>query len=204
VTSQVAFLGAARALAKVMRAMAMRALLTSQTTEWATLPELFAALQFEFQFSLDPCSTHANAKCHLHFTKREDGLKQDWLAHTVFMNPPYGRDIGAWMKKAHQAAQMGATCVCLVPARTDKSWWHGYAMKGEIRFTRGRIKFQGGRHPAPFPSAIVIFRPRGHVLDSYSSTLAVDSATSSVHACAPDQPSTFVTKSRRGIKPTVV
>jgi len=75
------------------------------------------------------------------------------------MNPPYGRVIGQWVKKAYESSLDGATVVCLLPARTDTSWWHDYCMKGEIRFVRGRLKFGGARGNAPFPSAVVIFRP---------------------------------------------
>jgi hypothetical protein len=74
------------------------------------------------------------------------------------MNPPYGREIGLWMKKAYEShKQNGATVVCLVPARTDTAWWHDYAMNGEITFIRGRLKFGGSKNAAPFPSALVVF-----------------------------------------------
>lgn len=75
------------------------------------------------------------------------------------MNPPYGRVIGAWMCKAWEESQRGAFVVCLVPARTDTAWWYEYAAKGIVRFLRGRLTFEGARHPAPFPSALVIFHP---------------------------------------------
>jgi site-specific DNA-methyltransferase (adenine-specific) len=75
------------------------------------------------------------------------------------MNPPYGREIGRWMKKAYESSLDGATVVCLVPARTDTCWWHDYAFKGEVRFIRGRLKFGGSKNAAPFPSAVVVFRP---------------------------------------------
>ena len=87
-------------------------------------------------FSLDPCSTHLNAKCSKHFTRAEDGFAQSWKGEVVFMNPPYGTDITRWVAKAHASAGEGATVVCLVPARTDTAWWHQYAMKHEIRFLR--------------------------------------------------------------------
>ena len=127
--------------------------------EWPTPQWFFDLLDREFHFGLDPCSTHANAKCTRHFTLAEDGLAQDWQAHTVFMNPPYGRDIKFWMRKAFESARAGATVVCLVPARTDTQWWHEFAMKGEVRFLKGRLKFGTAQNSAPFPSAIVIFRP---------------------------------------------
>lgn len=130
---------------------------TSTTNEWATPQTLFDELDREFSFNLDPCSTHENAKCKKHFTIADDGLSQDWTG-TVFMNPPYGREIGKWVKKAYEEAQKGATVVCLIPARTDTAYWHDYVMRGEIRFIRGRLRFGSSNNSAPFPSAIVIFR----------------------------------------------
>lgn len=129
---------------------------SSKTPEWSTPHELFQALDNEFHFTLDPCSTHDNAKCPNHFTVMQNGLIQEWSG-SVFMNPPYGRLIGQWMKKAFESSLSGCTVVCLVPARTDTAWWHNYAMKGTVRFIRGRIKFGGCKNSAPFPSAIVIF-----------------------------------------------
>lgn len=139
--------------------MVNEALFSSESAEWETPLWLFESLNAEFGFTLDPCSTTQNAKCRNHFTKREDGLSRNWTDHTVFMNPPYGREIGAWMAKAYESSRNGATVVCLVPARTDTRWWHQFAMKGEIRLLRGRIQFVGGKHVAPFPSAVVVFRP---------------------------------------------
>jgi len=132
---------------------------SSKTNEWATPQWLYDALNAEFGFTLDPCSTHENAKCGCHFTAKENGLKQDWSNDVVFMNPPYGSQIKLWMKKAYSESLQGAVVVCLVPARTDTSWWHCYAMRGEIRLLRGRLKFGNSDNSAPFPSAIVVFRP---------------------------------------------
>ena len=84
----------------------------------------------------------------------DDGLSQDWQG-VCWMNPPYGKKIGAWMKKAMEAK---TTVVCLVPSRTDTKWWHDYAMKAdEIRFIKGRLKFGNSKNSAPFPSAIIVF-----------------------------------------------
>ena len=128
--------------------------------EWSTPPATFAELHSEFGFTLDPGATPENATCPTFYTKAEDGLAQSWVGHTVFMNPPYGREIGKWMRKAYDSWLLGATVVCLVPARTDTAWWHNYAMCGEIRFLRGRLKFGAGTQSAPFPSAVVVFRGR--------------------------------------------
>jgi phage N-6-adenine-methyltransferase len=138
-----------------------KGLMTSNTEMWATPPSVFEPLNAEFGFTLDACAIETNAKVPNFFSPSQDALKQDWVG-VVWMNPPYGRTIGKWMAKALSAATAGATVVCLVPARTDTNWWWDYAMKGEIRFVRGRIKFidSDGKsgQAAPFPSAIVIFR----------------------------------------------
>ena len=136
----------------------------SSTTEWATPQWVFDILDAEFGFTLDPCATATNAKCSKYFTIEQDGLQQDWGEHVVFLNPPYGRAISHWMRKAYEAARQGATVVCLIPARTDTLWWHEFAMKGEVRLIRGRIAFVGARHSAPFPSAVVVFRPHFHIV----------------------------------------
>jgi len=132
-------------------------LFTSQTDEWETPQWLFDKLNKEFNFSVDVCADQENAKCNKYFDKTTDGLTQEWTG-ICWMNPPYGRQIGKWIKKAYESSLRGATVVCLLPARTDTSWWHDYCMKGEIRFLRGRLKFGDSKNSAPFPSAIVIFR----------------------------------------------
>ena len=136
----------------------------SRTNEWATPSETYLALNREFGFTLDPCCTHDNKKCERHFTINEDGLSRDWGRETVFMNPPYGREIFLWMEKAYKSSLNGATVVCLVPARTDTKWWHEFAMKGEIRFLRGRLKFGEAKNSAPFPSAVIVFRAQHSVI----------------------------------------
>lgn len=130
---------------------------SSNTAEWATPQDFFDKLNNEFGFTLDVCATTENAKCDRFFTKSDNGLIQHW-GGVCYMNPPYGREIGAWIKKAYQESLLGATVVCLVPARTDTRWWHDYVMKAkEIRFLRGRLKFGSAINSAPFPSAVIIF-----------------------------------------------
>lgn len=139
--------------------MVNRQLFSSATDEWETPQWLFDALDREFGFTVDPCSTHENAKCDRHFTKAENGLLQNWGDEVVWMNPPYGKDIEQWMHKAYDSSRRGATVVCLVPARTDTGWWHRFAMKGEIRLLKGRLRFGNAKNSAPFPSAVIVFRP---------------------------------------------
>ena len=135
-------------------------LMSSASEDWATPLSFFEDLNDEFDFTLDACAASWNAKCEQYFTVDDDALAQTWTG-TVWMNPPYGRTIGQWMAKAVEAWRGGARVVCLVPARTDTAWWHDYAMLGEVRFVRGRLKFErehGDSDAAPFPSAVVIFR----------------------------------------------
>ena len=124
---------------------------------WATPQKFFDKYNEEYRFTLDPCATSDNAKCPIYFTEADDGLKQQWTG-SVWMNPPYGREIIKWMKKAYESSLQGATVVCLVPSRTDTKWWHDYAMKGEIEFIKGRLKFGDAKNSAPFPSAVVVFK----------------------------------------------
>lgn len=89
-----------------------------------------------------------------------DGLSSEW-GKVNFVNPPYGNEIGKWIKKGYEEWQKGKTVVFLIPSRTDTRWWHEYVMKAtEIRFIKGRLKFDDQKNPAPFPSAIVIFSPQ--------------------------------------------
>lgn len=134
---------------------------SSETDDWATPQPVFDVLDAEFGFDVDVCATASNAKCPRFFTLADDGLKQNWSGARAWMNPPYGRGIGHWMKKAADAAEAGATVVALVPSRTDTAWWHEQVMAraAEVRFVRGRLAFGVGSSSAPFPSAVVVYRP---------------------------------------------
>lgn len=134
-------------------------LMSSNRDDWETPLSLFNDLQHKFGFVLDACATPENAKCAKFFTPEDNGLAQSWLPGPVFMNPPYGREIGKWVYKAWSESSRGCTVVCLLPARTDTAWWHDYIIRGgaEVRFLRGRLKFSNSKNSAPFPSAIVIF-----------------------------------------------
>ncbi len=143
--------------------MLNRGVFSANTDEWGTPQSLFDALNEEFAFDLDPCASRANHKCELYWTREDDGLSKNWAWLTAFVNPPYGREIEEWVYKAWMESRRNATVVCLLPARTDTGWWHRYCMRSsEIRFVEGRVQFVGSDHlghNAPFPSAIVVFRP---------------------------------------------
>lgn len=134
----------------------------SLSEEWETPQPFFDALHAEFAFTLDVAATATNTKCQCHFTRENDGLTQPWGLAICWMNPPYGRALPSWIRKAYESAQAGATVVGLIPARTDTQWWHTYVEgKAEVRNVPGRLKFSGARYGAPFPSVLVIFRPPG-------------------------------------------
>lgn len=128
---------------------------SSKTDKWETPQWFFDQLNEEFHFETDVCATPENAKCKRYFTPEMDGLKQEWTG-VCWCNPPYGRQIGKWVKKASES---DATVVMLIHARTDTAWFHDYIYgKAEIRFVRGRLKFGGSKINAPFPSMVVVFR----------------------------------------------
>lgn len=130
---------------------------SSNTDEWATPQYLFDELNEEFRFDVDVCANEENHKCPVYFNKEQDGLSFDWGGYkSVWCNPPYGRQIRKWVKKAYES---GTQVVMLLPARTDTTWFHEWIYgKAEIRFIRGRVKFGNGKVDAPFPSMVVIFR----------------------------------------------
>ena len=136
-----------------------KALLSSASNEWATPDKFFAELDAEFHFTLDPCATHDNHKCARYYTQEDDGLAQNWGGQKVFCNPPYGREIGRWVRKCFEESRKPDTLVvALIPARTDTAYFHDYIYHHarEIRFIRGRLHFNEAG-AAPFPSMVVVF-----------------------------------------------
>lgn len=137
-------------------------LFTSETPEWYT-PRLIIDKVLELWgkggIDLDPCSDPGpifNVPAFQHFTKETSGLDNDWWGR-VYMNPPYGREIGRWVEKALNESGIDEL-IMLLPARTDTKWfrpcWHQH-----ICFVQGRLKFQGANNSAPFPSCLVY---KGH------------------------------------------
>jgi site-specific DNA-methyltransferase (adenine-specific) len=115
---------------------------------WRTPKATYEALDAEFEFDFDPCPPNPQF----------DGLSVDW-GKSNYVNPPYGNVIGLWLAKARQEQTKGRTSVFLIPSRTDTRWWHDHAMNAdEIRFIKGRLKFDDQKNPAPFPSAVLVFK----------------------------------------------
>ena len=134
-------------------------LFSSKSDEYETPQDVFDALDSEFHFNLDPCSTDKNHKCQTYFTKENNGLQESWGGYRVFCNPPYSK-ISEWVAKCYQESRKdGTLVVMLIPARTDTRYFHDYILhRSEIRFIKGRLKFGDSKNSAPFPSMVVIFR----------------------------------------------
>ena len=136
--------------------------------DWCTPIDFFNELNKEFNFVLDAASTDETSKCKDYFTPETDGLKQSWKRTdgAVFCNPPYGREIRKWVKKAYEeSTKHDTTIVLLIPARTDTTYFHNYIYKrAEVRFIRGRLEFTDENgiagDAAPFPSMVVIYNGR--------------------------------------------
>ncbi len=132
---------------------------------WRTPPEVFDPLNAEFSFTLDPCTTADNVRTPVFYTESDDGLLQEWGGHRVFLNPPYGREIAAWVQKARASVETrfpAEVVVALLPASTDLAWWHEHVVgRAEVRYIRGRVRFiTGGPYRASgfFASVVVIWR----------------------------------------------
>ena len=124
-----------------------KGLMTSIRQNWKTPKLLYEELNKEFSFDFDPCPVNPSF----------DGLSVEWKERN-FVNPPY-KTQKDWIMKADQENRKGKLVVLLLPARTDTKVFHDYIyQKHEIRFLKGRLKFDDSKNSAPFPSMIVIMR----------------------------------------------
>ena len=132
---------------------------SSKSILWETPQAFYDSLNEKYHFNTDVCAVKENAKCRQFYTPQQDGLKQSWQGR-VWMNPPYGREIGKWVEKAYTESLHGCLVVSLLPARTDTLWYHCYINNQQnvtVRFLKGRLKFGNSQYPAPIPSMLVIF-----------------------------------------------
>jgi site-specific DNA-methyltransferase (adenine-specific) len=136
---------------------------SSKKDNWETPQDFFNKLDDEFNFSWDLAASSQNAKCEQYIDKSANSLSIDWskLSGNLYLNPPYGREIKKWVKKASETSLKDNYLVMLIPARTDTSYWHDYIFgKAEIKFLRGRLRFEIdgiSGDSAPFPSAVIIY-----------------------------------------------
>jgi len=135
-------------------------MMSSDSSEWGTPQSFFDRLDEIYQFTLDAAASPENAKCEHFYTKEDDALKLAWPGR-VWCNPPYGREIPKWVKKAYREScqPYNQAVVMLVAARTDTRWWHEWVMRAEtIWLVMGRLRFEGAPSSAPFPSAVAVFQ----------------------------------------------
>ena len=134
--------------------------LTSTGNIVAETPKyLFDKISSIFNFSLDVCALPENAKCENYYTPKDDGLSKPWMGG-VWCNPPYGREISSWVKKAYEESQKeyNSFVLMLLPARTDTRWWWEYVQgKATLFFIKGRVKFGDHNVGAPFPSVLALY-----------------------------------------------
>ena len=139
-------------------------LFSSKEQTWQTPQWLFDYLDKRYRFDLDAAASRDNALCSNYLTKEDDALSmRSWPGSRIFVNPPYGREVGKFVAKAYQQSNMGRLVVMLIFARTDTAWWQDHIpYAAEVIFIRGRIRFlMNGKASgsATAPSAIVVFDP---------------------------------------------
>lgn len=107
---------------------------------WATPKELYSKLNEEFDFDFDPCPLNSEE-----ITPDKDGLLIEW-GQRNFINPPYNRKLKEdFVKRAIYFSNKDRLCVMLLPVSTSTVLFHDYILPNakEIRFLRGRVKFEG-------------------------------------------------------------
>lgn len=142
-------------------------LMSSVRMDWQTPRKVLDLVRLVGRIGLDPCTTDDNpVGADDWIAPPSDGLLQEWPsddgagAFLTYVNPPYGRSLGAWMAKCNEESANGAEIIALVPARTDTRWWEHVTQADAICFWRGRLTFEGAPNAAPFPSALVYWGER--------------------------------------------
>lgn len=146
-------------------------ILPAKSIEWGTPQWLYDDLNQEFNFTVDVASTHENAKCKIHYTKVDNVFAENLQGETIWCNPPYDIDMLDVFTKFlwRQTRQDNTLAVMLVPVKSDQAWWHNYVLLSEVRFIRGRIKFQGAKSGCPMAVCLVIMqRNRLPIMKSYA------------------------------------
>ena len=125
----------------------------ANTTDWATPPALFDALDREFgPFDLDPCGAREHHYSAYTIHSRGglfydgscpalDGLAQPWKCQAAYVNPPYGKALPRWIEKAVAEVEAGNAerVVMLIPARTDTRVWQRHILREmDRRFIKGQ------------------------------------------------------------------
>lgn len=139
-----------------------RVLTSSDVQSHNTPREILDVLKPLGRIALDPCSNATSiVRARQAWTVADDGLARAWMVDgLVYVNPPYGDELPIWIRKCSEEAARGAEIVMLVPARSDTQWFGFAAEVADVALWKGRIKYGGNRHPAPFPICLIYFGPR--------------------------------------------
>ena len=131
----------------------------AKSGDWGSPEWLFAMLDEEFEFTLDAAASASNALCERFYTKEQNALEQGWKGESVYINPPFfAEDLKAFVRKAYAESRDKDTMVVMVvPAKTDQSWWHDFAIHTQCRFIKGRVTFKGALHSFPKPVVVLVF-----------------------------------------------
>lgn len=132
---------------------------SSESPEWYTpVAILDRVVDVMGTIDLDPSSnSHAEpaVPATTHYTKDDDGLGKSWSGR-VYLNPPYGRELSAWVRKLVREHTCGnvTEAIALLPSRTDTKWFRRLSPFPKC-FLQGRLRFSGSKQSAPFPSMLV-------------------------------------------------
>ena len=133
----------------------------SKKTEYSTPPKIVEPLIKEFNITKDVCASSENHKLPDYWTKEDDALAKTWEGN-CWMNPPFGRHISKWVRKAYSEASNG-TKVCLIPVRSNTKWWAEVSPNSEIRFINGEVNFNNEPRGLWLPMCIIIFGEQAKV-----------------------------------------
>jgi hypothetical protein len=153
-----------------MNKSSLKTVTSSKNHNWNTPRVILDPINEHFGvIELDPCSNPTSlvgaTKTFSGPTIDQDGLVTPWAdIGLTYVNPPYGRAVGAWTKKVALEAAKGKEIILLVPARTDAKWFQELAKsQPTVLFWKGRLKFEGAPASAPFPSCVFYWGPRKYL-----------------------------------------
>ncbi len=135
------------------------------TDRWITPPEIFDPLMAEFSFDLDAAADEETRRVPRFLS---DALSaEEWPGERIWLNPPYGRALEPFVRRAAAEAMKGKTVVALIPFRCRAGWWHDCVLDvaTEVRCIRKRPRFlrPDGSRPkftGSCDSCIVVWGPR--------------------------------------------